>query len=270
MISLDAVTCLFGPAQRQGLCAARQGAGRARIRDALGTTLALHDVSFSIGEGELFVVMGLSGSGKSTLVRLINGLIKPDAGSVAVMGHDVSAMPPKDLATFRRQRIAMVFQSFALFPHLSVGANVSFGLKMTGRPRDECAGQAEHWLSRVGLDGYADANPADLSGGMRQRVGLARALAVDAPVMLMDEPFSALDPVTRADLQALLLDLQAELARTIVFETHDFAEATRLATRIAVLDEGTLAQVGTPDEIRHAPASPYVARFVASATSSAD
>ncbi len=270
MITLDAVTCLFGPAQQQALCAARQGAGRARIRDSLSTTLALHDVSLSISEGELFVVMGLSGSGKSTLVRLINGLIKPNAGTVEVMGSSVSDMSAKQLAAFRRQRIAMVFQSFALFPHLSVGANVSFGLKVMGQSRDVCMQKADQWLSRVGLDGYADTNPAELSGGMRQRVGLARALAVDAPIMLMDEPFSALDPLTRADLQSLLVDLQAELARTIVFVTHDFAEATRLATRIAVLDEGTVAQIGAPNDLRHTPATPQVARFVASATTPAD
>jgi glycine betaine/proline transport system ATP-binding protein len=177
----------------------------------------------------------------------------------------VSGLSPRDLVRFRRNRIAMVFQSFALFPHKTVGENAGFGLTIEGLGRAERDERARHWLTRVGLEAYVDAYPAELSGGMRQRVGLARALAVDAPVLLMDEPFSALDPVTRNDLQGLVLELEAELQRTIVFVTHDFSEAERLAGRMAVLHEGRIAQTGTPAEIRTAPADAHVAAFVASA-----
>lgn len=265
MIRLSHVTHLFGDDIRQGLAAARQQAGRDRIRQTLDMTLALDDVSLDIPTGELFVVMGLSGSGKSTLIRLINGLIRPQIGRVDVDGTDVSGLSPRDLVRFRRNRIAMVFQSFALFPHKTVGENAGFGLAIEGLGRAERDERARHWLTRVGLEAYVDAYPAELSGGMRQRVGLARALAVDAPILLMDEPFSALDPVTRNDLQGLVLELEAELQRTIVFVTHDFSEAERLAGRMAVLHEGRVAQTGTPAEIRTAPADAHVAAFVASA-----
>lgn len=270
MITLDHVTHLFGSRTSQALAAARQCAGRARILDRLDTTLALDDVSLDIAPGEVFVVMGLSGSGKSTLVRLINGLIQPQAGRVIVDGEDVTAMRPRDLVRFRRNRIAMVFQSFALFPHKTVGENAAFGLAVEGMGKAEREVRARHWLDRVGLDAYVDAYPQELSGGMRQRVGLARALCVDAAILLMDEPFSALDPVTRSDLQALTLELEAELQRTIVFVTHDFAEAERLATRMAVLHDGRVAQTGTPQEIRTAPADAQVSAFVASAVTRQD
>lgn len=266
MIVFDNVTHLFGDQTRQGLAAARQRAGRGRIRQELDVTLALDAVSLEIEAGELFVVMGLSGSGKSTLVRLINGLIQPQAGTVVVDGHDVTAMSPRQLTAFRRNRISMVFQSFALFPHRTVGENAAFGLAVEGINRADREKQAHQWLARVGLDGYANAYPHELSGGMRQRVGLARALTVEAPVMLMDEPFSALDPITRTDLQALLLELQGELERTLVFVTHDFSEASRIATRMAVLDEGRVSQVGIPQAIRTAPANAHVEAFIASAT----
>ncbi len=268
MIRLDRVTKVFGPSPHRALAAARQRAGKPRIRRTLGATLALDAVSLAIDDGGIFVVMGLSGSGKSTLVRLVNGLIAPDLGTVQVDGQNVAALSRADLTRFRRNRIAMVFQSFALFPHMSVADNVTFGLRVEGIPREDRAKTADRWLARVGLDGYASARPDELSGGMRQRVGLARALAVEAPVMLMDEPFSALDPVTRTELQDLLLDLQAELARTIVFVTHDLSEAIRLGTKIAVLDEGRLAQVAKPDDLVSNPATPLVARFVAAARQS--
>jgi len=268
MIELQKVTHLFAPSARaaqQGLIAARQRAGRPRILEHLDATLALDDVSLEINAGELFVVMGLSGSGKSTMIRLVNGLLQPQTGRVLVDGADVSAMSRKELIAFRRNRIAMVFQSFALFPHRTVGENAAFGLEVAGVNRADREEKAGHWLSRVGLAAHGGAYPHELSGGMRQRVGLARALCVEAPVMLLDEPFSALDPVTRQDLQQLLLDLQGELSRTIVFVTHDFSEAARLAARMAVLHDGRVAQTGTPQQIADAPADGHVADFVASA-----
>jgi len=263
MIVLHHVNHLFGAKPQQGLIAARQRAGKDRIRDVLATTLALDDVSLTVAAGELFVVMGPSGSGKSTLVRLINGLIVPQAGSVTVAGREIGTMTHRALTAFRRARTAMVFQSFALFPHRTVAENAAFGLKVAGIGRAERDRRAKHWLTRVGLAGYEEAFPHELSGGMRQRAGLARALAVEAPILLMDEPFSALDPVTRSGLQSLLLEVQRELARTIVFVTHDFAEAARLAGRMAVLDHGQIAQIGAPAQIIAHPATPAVARFVA-------
>lgn len=269
MIAIEAVSHLFcetNAVRRQSLAAARQRAGRDRIRRTLGSTLALDDVSVEINAGDLFVVMGLSGSGKSTLIRLINGLLQPTTGRVLVDGHDVAAMGKRELVAFRRHRISMVFQSFALFPHRTVAENAGFGLKVEGMSKAERDIRARKWLGRVGLEQHMDAYPHQLSGGMRQRVGLARALCVEAPLMLMDEPFSALDPITRVDLQDLLLELQQELARTIVFVTHDFSEANRLADRMAVLQEGRLAQAGTPDAIKAAPATDHVAQFIAAAT----
>ncbi|CDO61248.1 Glycine betaine/L-proline transport ATP-binding protein [Candidatus Phaeomarinobacter ectocarpi] len=269
MISIDQASLLFGSnpgAVRQAVVAARQSAGRDRIRDQLGVTLALDDVSLDIKDGELFVVMGLSGSGKSTLVRLINGLLLPHAGSVTVDGVTVSALSKPDLIAFRRERIAMVFQSFALFPHRTVGENAAFGLTVAGMNKADREARASKWLERVGLGSHAGSYPHQLSGGMRQRVGLARALCVESPIMLLDEPFSALDPITRVDLQDLLLELQSELARTIVFVTHDFSEAARLADRMAVLENGRVAQIGTPAAIRSAPATSHVARFIEAAT----
>jgi len=271
MIALEGVSHLFAGQQRhlrQGLAAARQRAGRDRILRTLGATLALDDVSLTINDGELFVVMGLSGSGKSTLVRLINGLLQPQLGRVVVDDHDVAAMRKRELAAFRRHRISMVFQSFALFPHRTVGENAAFGLKVEGMNRLDREARARHWLQRVGLEKHTMAYPHQLSGGMRQRVGLARALCVEAPIMLLDEPFSALDPITRVDLQDLLLELQGELARTIVFVTHDFSEAGRLADRMAVLENGRVAQIGTPEAIRTLPASAHVAKFITAATQS--
>lgn len=269
MIRLDHVSKVFGPARAQALCALAQGAGKARIRRVLGATVALDDVSLSVEAGELFAVMGLSGSGKSTLVRLINGLIVPDWGDVRVDGTAISRLSGPELVAFRRARLSMVFQSFALFPHRTVAQNAAFGLEVQGVDAAQRLRRAGDWLSRVGLEGYADAYPHELSGGMKQRVGLARALAVEAPVMLMDEPFSALDPATRADLQDLLLSVQAELGRTIVFVTHDFAEAARLASRIAIMDAGRLVQADTPDAILRAPATPGVAALTAPAAAQA-
>jgi glycine betaine/proline transport system ATP-binding protein len=269
MISIHQASLLFGSnprALRQGIVAARQSAGRDRIRDQLGVTLALDDVSLDIKDGELFVVMGLSGSGKSTLVRLINGLLSPHAGSVTVDGVTVSELSKPNLIAFRRERIAMVFQSFALFPHRTVGENAAFGLKVAGMNKADRDARAIKWLERVGLGAHEGSYPHQLSGGMRQRVGLARALCVESPIMLLDEPFSALDPITRIDLQDLLLDLQAELARTVVFVTHDFSEAARLADRMAVLENGRVAQIGTPEAVRSAPATSHVARFIEAAT----
>ena len=262
MIELAHVTKLFGPREDTALAMARQGASKDEIRAATGATLALSDVTLSIAAGEICVLMGLSGSGKSTLVRHVNRLIEPSSGDIRVGGVDVRALNPADLRAFRRDRISMVFQGFGLLPHLNVLENVAFGLAARGEPRETCHAKAETWIEAVGLTSYEDALPDALSGGMKQRVGLARALAVDTDIVLMDEAFSALDPLTRADMQDMLINLQARLSKTLVFVTHDLDEAIRLGDRIVIMRDGKIIQTGTPAEILSAPADDYVARFV--------
>ncbi len=207
--------------------------------------------------------MGLSGSGKSTLVRHINRLIEPSSGGIAVDAMDVRALDALALRDFRRHHVSMVFQGFGLLPHLDILANVAFGLIARGEDPANAHATAMTWIHAVGLDGYEKARPDALSGGMKQRVGLARALAVDTDIILMDEAFSALDPLTRADMQDLLLDLQTRLRKTIVFVTHDLDEAVRLGDRIVIMKDGVIVQASTPDDILHHPADDYVARFVA-------
>lgn len=222
---------------------------------------AVQQVSLTIQPGEIFVVMGFSGSGKSTLLRMINGLIQPSSGSVQVRGQALATLSPKALNQLRRNAMAMVFQSFALFPQRSVLDNAAFGLEVAGVPRAERQKQARRALERVGLGSQLKQKPAQLSGGMQQRVGLARALALDPPILLMDEAFSALDPLIRRDMQDLLLDLQAEQRRTVVFISHDLDEAIRIGDRIALMQSGEVLQCGTPQELLEAPANPAVRAF---------
>ena len=261
-IVIDNVIKLFGTAPENALALARDGAGKERIMAETEQVLALDRVTLEINPGEVFAVIGLSGSGKSTLVRLINGLVRPTAGSVTVDGVDINAMDRLALQAFRRTGASMVFQGFGLFPHKRVIDNVAFGLDVRGEPAEVQRRAAEKWIDAVGLSGFADAFPHTLSGGMQQRVGLARALATDADILLMDEPFSALDPLTRRDMQDLLQELQSRLNKTIVLITHDLAEACRLGDRVAILKDGAVRQCATPEEIMASPADGYVRRFV--------
>ncbi len=227
-----------------------------------GVTAAVVDASFEVKRGEIFVVMGLSGSGKSTLIRMLNGLHEVSAGTVEVAGENVTGTSTKLLRNLRRKRMSMVFQHFALLPHRTVLDNVAYGLEIQGMPRAEREAKARDITQVVGLAGWEDKHPSELSGGMQQRVGLARALAADTEVLLMDEAFSALDPLIRREMQEQLLELQATLGKTIVFITHDLNEAMFLGDRIAVMRDGSIVQIGTPEEILTNPANEYVEQFV--------
>ena len=240
------------------------GAGMSKddLLERHGHVLGLKNINLDVEARHIQVVMGLSGSGKSTLIRHINRLIEPTAGEVLVDGQDVLAMSQPELREFRRAKASMVFQRFALMPHRTVTDNVAYGLRIQGIDRAETAERSRRWIDRVGLAGYEDYFTAQLSGGMQQRVGLARALATDAEILLMDEPFSALDPLIRTDMQDILLDLQNELHKTIVFITHDLEEALRLGNNIAILRDGEAVQIGTPQEIVLRPADDYVAEFI--------
>ncbi|GAB3624372.1 glycine betaine/L-proline ABC transporter ATP-binding protein [Mariniluteicoccus endophyticus] len=226
-------------------------------------TAAVIDATFDVRRGETFVVMGLSGSGKSTLIRMLNGLNRPTSGSVHVNGTNITEASAEELRRVRRDDISMVFQHFALLPNRTVESNVAYPLEIRGVDKDERTSRARRWLERVGLSQVGQKHPHELSGGMQQRVGLARALAAETDILLMDEAFSALDPLIRADLQEQLLGLQEELGKTIVFITHDLNEAMRLGDRIAIMRQGRVVQIGTADQILNAPADNYVARFTA-------
>ncbi|WP_425310211.1 betaine/proline/choline family ABC transporter ATP-binding protein [Ammonicoccus fulvus] len=230
---------------------------------AVRGTAAVVDASFEVRRGESFVVMGLSGSGKSTLIRMLNGLNPPTSGTVRIDGEDLTNASPEQLRRIRRDKVSMVFQHFALFPHRTVADNVAYGLEVKNAPKDEQHDQARHWMQQVGLGDVGEKYPDQLSGGMRQRVGLARALAAGTDILLMDEAFSALDPLIRSDLQSQLIDLQADLGKTIVFITHDLNEAMRLGDRVAVMRQGRIVQIGTAPELLTDPADDYVSRFVA-------
>nr|WP_305790791.1 glycine betaine/L-proline ABC transporter ATP-binding protein [Actinomadura hibisca] len=238
------------------------GAGPEEVR-ALGVTAAVVDVSFEVRQGEIFVVMGLSGSGKSTLIRMLNGLLEPTSGQILVDGTELTGLAPKALRELRQSKISMVFQHFALFPHRTVLENAAYPLEVRNVPKAERLRTAREFLAKVGLDGWEDKLPNELSGGMQQRVGIARALAAGTDIMLMDEAFSALDPLIRREMQELLLELQSDLGKTIVFITHDLGEAMRIGDRIAMLRGGRVMQIGTPEEILTDPANDYVAQFVA-------
>lgn len=253
---------IFGNRPDQALALLKDGKSKDQVLAETGCVVGVNDLSLSIGSGELFVIMGLSGSGKSTLVRHFNRLIDPTSGRILVDGDDILRYDMEALRQFRRHKISMVFQSFALLPHKTIVDNVAYGLKVRGESKALCREQAQHWINSVGLQGYEGKYPHQLSGGMRQRVGLARALAADTDIILMDEAFSALDPLIRAEMQDQLLELQASLHKTIVFITHDLDEAVRIGSRIAILKDGRLIQAGTPREILHSPADEYVDRFV--------
>jgi glycine betaine/proline transport system ATP-binding protein len=261
-IEIKSLYKIFGADAADYVRLVKEGIGKAELNERHGRVLGLKDINISMPAGGIQVVMGLSGSGKSTLIRHINRLIDPTAGEVLVGGADVVKMNETELRTFRRSRTAMVFQRFALLPHRTVLGNAVYGLEVRGMPRARQNEAAMRWIERVGLKGFEDRYPNQLSGGMQQRVGLARALATDAPILLMDEAFSALDPLIRTDMQSILLELQKEIRKTIVFITHDLDEALRLGDRIAILRDGEIIQQGTGQEIVLKPADGYIAKFV--------
>lgn len=252
---------VFGRRPERGVRRLERGDTHAELRRD-GLTPAVIDAGFEVPPGEIFVVMGLSGSGKSTLIRMVNGLLEPTAGSVVIGADDITKLSAPQLRDVRRTKVSMVFQHFALLPHRSVGENAAYGLKVQGMSRADRERKAEEALGMVGLAGWGGSMPGELSGGMKQRVGLARALASGTDVMLMDEAFSALDPLIRKEMQDQLLDLQARLDKTILFITHDLNEAMRLGDRIAMMRDGRIEQVGTAEQILNEPANNYVAQFV--------
>ncbi|GAA1058021.1 glycine/betaine ABC transporter ATP-binding protein [Agromyces luteolus] len=259
-LEVRGLTRFFGRRPAEALQRLSDGATRDDVAH-LGTA-AVVDAEFDVRRGEIFVVMGLSGSGKSTLIRMLNGLLEPTAGSVEVMGERITGVPSKRLRAIRRDHVSMVFQHFALLPHRTVLDNAAYGLEIQGVPAEERRERASRVLDRVGLGGWGDKLPSELSGGMQQRVGLARALAADTDILLMDEAFSALDPLIRREMQEQLVELQQELGKTIVFITHDLNEAMFLGDRIAVMRDGRIVQLGTAEEILTDPADDYVAQFV--------
>ena len=260
-ITIEHVFKVFGDTPEIAMDLAYQGCSKPDILARTGHSVAVFDAHMHIEAGEIFVIMGLSGSGKSTLVRLINRLIEPTAGRILIDGHDINAASDRDLRALRRKDISMVFQSFALMPHMTVLDNTAFGLELAGVGKAERQRQAALALEQVGLAGWGDSYPNELSGGMQQRVGLARALAADPSILLMDEAFSALDPIIRTEMQSELLRLQSVKRRTIVFISHDLDEAMRIGDRIAIMKDGQVVQVGTPEDILRNPANDYVRSF---------
>ena len=260
-ISIQNLIKIFGDRPRTALESLRQGKTRDQIQAETGHVVAVSDVSFDIKRGELFVIMGLSGSGKSTLIRCLNSLIPATSGHVFIDDEDIAHVDDARLREIRRTKITMVFQKFALFPHRSVVENVEYGLKVRGVSPSERREKARVTLEQVGLSQWADYKPSALSGGMQQRVGLARALATDAEILLMDEAFSALDPLIRREMQDELLRLQADLQKTIVFISHDIQEALKIGDRVAILKDGAVVQIGTPEDIVIRPANNYIAAF---------
>ena len=262
-IKIEGLTKIFGAKPKSVLAYVNDGMSKEELLEKHQHVLGLHDINMELKNHNIEVIMGLSGSGKSTLIRHINRLIEPTSGSIWVDGDDVLAMNERQLRNFRQSKTAMVFQKFALLPHRTIIDNVAFGLKVQGKGKQQVVDTSQKWLERVGLKGFENHYPAQLSGGMQQRVGLARALACDADILMMDEAFSALDPLIRSDMQDLLLELQSELKKTIVFITHDLDEALKIGDRIAIMNGGRLVQHGTPQEILLNPADEYVERFVA-------
>lgn len=253
---------IFGPNPKKALKLMEEGQSKDEILNETSDTIAINNVSFSVHEGEIFVVMGLSGSGKSTILRCLNRLIEPSSGEIIIEGTDITALSKKDLRKFRQERTAMVFQQFALLPRRTVLSNTIYGLEVKGVKKGISEKKAMEILEIVGLKGWEDKYPDELSGGMKQRVGLARALTNDADILLMDEAFSALDPLIREEMQDELLSLQQKMNKTIIFITHDLNEALKLGDRIAFLRDGELIQVGTPEEITKNPVDEYVSKFV--------
>ena len=261
-IKIEALYKIFGKNPKEGMEHVKNGVDKNELLEKYNHVLGLKDINLNIREKSIQVVMGLSGSGKSTLIRHINRLIEPTSGKITVDRTDVMSYDKNTLRNFRRQKTAMVFQRFALMPHMNVIKNVSLGLDMQGIDPKEVEKRAMHWIQKVGLSGYEERYPQHLSGGMQQRVGLARALANDSDILLMDEPFSALDPLIRKDVQEILLELQAELNKTVVFITHDLDEALKLGDRIAILKDGGMDQEGLPVDILLNPGTEYVRKFV--------
>ncbi|MCM0755292.1 glycine betaine/L-proline ABC transporter ATP-binding protein [Desulfovibrio aminophilus] len=261
-IAIQGVYKIFGPEPEKALALLRRGADKAEVLEKTGHGVGLNNVSFEVEKGEIVVVMGLSGSGKSTLIRCVNRLLEPTAGSILVDGRDVTALGRDELRRLRQVKMGMVFQNFALFPHRSVLRNVEYGLEVGGIDPATRREKALEALELVGLKGWEDALPRQLSGGMQQRVGLARALALSPDILLMDEAFSALDPLIRGDMQDELLGLQERMRKTILFISHDLDEALKLGDRIVLMRDGAVVQVGSPEDILTNPADEYVARFV--------
>ena len=266
MIRVENLYKVFGEDPKSVISMLEQGHSKDDIRAETGHTVGVNDVSFRLEPGEFFVIMGLSGSGKSTLLRCINRLIEPTSGKVFVETDegetDVTALGEQGLRQFRKQQVSMVFQRFGLFPHRTVRENAAYGLEVQGRPKKKRLEAAQETLEMVGLGQWGDSYPDELSGGMQQRVGLARALATDAPILLMDEPFSALDPLIKVNMQQELISIEKKLHRTVLFITHDLDEALKLGHRIAIMEGGRVVQVGTPEEIIVNPKTEYVADFV--------
>ena len=260
------ITCtniwkLFGPDEKRVIKELDKSLSIKEVQEKTGHVVAVRDVSFSIQKGETFVVMGLSGSGKSTLVRCISRLIEPTSGTVKMDDVDVTKMSSRDLLELRRNKMSMVFQHFGLFPHRTVLENIGYGLEVRGTKKDERLEKSMEVLKMVGLEGWHNNYPRELSGGMQQRVGLARALAVDPEILIFDEPFSALDPLIRREMQDELLKIQEKLQRTMVFITHDFLEAIKMGDHIAIMKDGEISQIGTPEEIVSNPKDQYVKDF---------
>lgn len=261
-IQVRGLSKVFGKHPQKALDLRNQGMKRPEILEKTGQTLGLSNITFDVYEGELLVIMGLSGSGKSTLIRCLNRLIETTEGDIIIDGENIPKLNEKALLECRRRHFSMVFQNFALFPHRTVQQNAEFGLEIRGIDKTERHKIAHTALKQVGLEGWEDAYPNQLSGGMQQRVGLARALANDATVLLMDEAFSALDPLIRKDMQQELLQLQSKMQKTTVFITHDLDEALNIGDRIVLLKDGEVVQIGTPEEILTQPADDYVRRFI--------
>lgn len=261
-IKVEDLTKVFGKKPNKAVELLKKNTSKDDILKQTGMTVGVNQASFEVEDGEIFVIMGLSGSGKSTLVRLLNRLIEPTTGSVWIDGVDLAAMDDKQLIEVRRKKLSMVFQKFGLFPFRTVIENVEYGLEVQGIDKDERRKKAQSSLELVGLAGYEEKYPNELSGGMQQRVGLARALANDPDVLLMDEAFSALDPLIRKDMQDELLDLQEKMKKTIIFITHDLDEALRIGDRITIMKDGAIVQIGTPEEILTNPENEYVEKFV--------
>lgn len=261
-IKVEHVSKVFGKHIPQALELVKQQKSKTDILKETGATVGVYDASFSVNEGEIFVIMGLSGSGKSTLIRLLNRLIEPTNGNILIDGENISKMDKDALKTVRRNKMSMVFQNFGLFPHRTLLQNTEYGLEIRGISKEERKAKAEQALANAGLLAYKDQYPNQLSGGMQQRVGLARALANNPEILLMDEAFSALDPLIRKEMQDELLDLQQTMKKTIIFITHDLNEALRIGDRIAIMKDGSIIQIGTGEEILTNPANDYVRTFV--------
>lgn len=262
-VRVENVTKVFGKHPQRALSLLKEGKSKSEILKETGMNVGVKKATFEVYSGEIFVIMGLSGSGKSTLVRMLNQLIKPTAGHIYIDGEDIATMGKEELRRVRRTKMSMVFQKFALFPHRTVLQNVAYGLEIQGVPVEEREKKALESLKLVGLDHHKDNYPSQLSGGMRRRVGIARALTNDPDVLLMDESFSALDPLIRKEMQDELLELQDKMEKTIIFITHDLDEALRIGDRIALMKDGEVVQIGTPEEIMMSPANEFVEKFVA-------